>query len=30
MGTGKPIVLIHGYPLSDASCEKQLPVLLDA
>jgi len=26
----KPIVLIHGYPLSGASWEKQLPVLLDA
>jgi len=29
-GTGKPIVLIHGYPLSGASWEKQLPVLLNA
>ena len=29
-GAGKPIVLIHGYPLSGASWEKQLPVLLDA
>jgi non-heme chloroperoxidase len=29
-GSGKPIVLIHGYPLSGASWEKQLPVLLDA
>ena len=29
-GTGKPIVLIHGYPLSGASWEKQLPVLLSA
>ena len=29
-GAGKPIVLIHGYPLSDASWEKQLPVLLEA
>lgn len=29
-GTGKPVVLIHGYPLSGASWEKQLPVLLDA
>src|ERR1700724_2902892 len=28
-GSGKPVVLIHGYPLSGASCEKQLPVLLD-
>ena len=29
-GSGKPIVLIHGYPLSGASWEKQVPVLLDA
>ena len=29
-GSGKPIVLIHGYPLTSASWEKQLPVLLDA
>ena len=29
-GLGKPVVLIHGYPLSGASWEKQLPVLLDA
>src|SRR5438093_3774628 len=29
-GAGKPIVLIHGYPLSGASWEKQLPVLLSA
>ena len=29
-GTGKPIVLIHGYPLNGASWEKQLPVLLNA
>jgi non-heme chloroperoxidase len=29
-GSGKPIVLIHGYPLSGASWEKQLPVLLNA
>jgi non-heme chloroperoxidase len=28
-GSGKPVVLIHGYPLSGASWEKQLPVLLD-
>ena len=28
-GTGNPIVLIHGYPLSGASWEKQLPVLLN-
>ena len=29
-GSGKPVVLIHGYPLSGASWEKQLPVLLGA
>ena len=29
-GTGQPIVLIHGYPLSGASWEKQLPALLEA
>jgi non-heme chloroperoxidase len=29
-GSGKPVVLIHGYPLSCASWEKQLPVLLQA
>jgi non-heme chloroperoxidase len=29
-GAGKPVVLIHGWPLSGASWEKQLPVLLDA
>jgi len=29
-GSGKPVVLIHGYPLSGASWEKQLGVLLDA
>jgi non-heme chloroperoxidase len=29
-GAGKPIVLIHGYPLSGASWERQVPVLLDA
>src|SRR5439155_3431618 len=29
-GSGKPIILIHGYPLSGASWEKQLPVLLNA
>jgi non-heme chloroperoxidase len=29
-GSGQPIVLIHGYPLSGASWEKQLPVLLEA
>jgi pimeloyl-ACP methyl ester carboxylesterase len=29
-GSGQPIVLIHGYPLSSASWEKQVPVLLAA
>jgi non-heme chloroperoxidase len=29
-GSGNPIVLIHGYPLSGSSWEKQIPVLLDA
>jgi pimeloyl-ACP methyl ester carboxylesterase len=29
-GSGQPVVLIHGYPLSGVSWEKQLPVLLDA
>lgn len=29
-GMGKPIVLIHGWPLSSASWEKQVPGLLDA
>lgn len=29
-GSGSPVVLIHGYPLSGASWEKQLPVLLAA
>jgi len=29
-GSGRPVVLIHGYPLSGASWEKQVPVLLDA
>lgn len=28
-GSGQPVVLIHGYPLSGASWEKQVPVLLD-
>jgi len=27
-GSGDPVVLIHGYPLSGASWEKQVPVLL--
>lgn len=29
-GSGDPIVLIHGYPLSGASWEKQIPALLAA
>ena len=29
-GSGKPVILIHGYPLSGASWEKQVPVLLEA
>src|SRR5256886_5244152 len=29
-GSGKPVVLIHGSPLSGASGERQLPPLLDA
>jgi non-heme chloroperoxidase len=29
-GSGEPIVLIHGYPLSGRAWDKQLPVLLDA
>jgi non-heme chloroperoxidase len=29
-GSGNPIVLIHGYPLSGRAWEKQVPVLMDA
>lgn len=29
-GSGNPVVLIHGYPLSGASWEKQIPALLSA
>jgi non-heme chloroperoxidase len=29
-GSGEPVVLIHGYPLSGNSWQKQVPVLLDA
>src|SRR5499433_1741438 len=29
-GSGKPVILIHGYPLSGASWERQVPVLLKA
>ena len=28
-GSGKPVVLIHGYPLSGRAWDKQIPVLLD-
>jgi len=29
-GSGDPVILIHGWPLSGASWEKQVPVLLEA
>ena len=29
-GSGQPVVLIHGYPLSGASWERQVPVLLES
>jgi pimeloyl-ACP methyl ester carboxylesterase len=29
-GTGRPVVLIHGWPLSERSWEKQVPALVDA
>ena len=29
-GTGKPVVLIHGWPLSGSSWERQVPALLEA
>ena len=29
-GSGSPVVLIHGWPLSGASWEKQVPVLVEA
>ena len=29
-GSGQPVVLIHGYPLSGGSWEKQVPDLLNA
>ena len=29
-GSGSPVVLIHGYPLSGASWEKQVPALMRA
>jgi pimeloyl-ACP methyl ester carboxylesterase len=30
LGTGKPVVLIHGWPLSGRSWESQVPALIDA
>ena len=30
VGSGRPIVLIHGFPLSGRSWEKQIPALLQA
>jgi len=29
-GTGRPVVLVHGWPLSGRSWENQVPVLIDA
>jgi non-heme chloroperoxidase len=29
-GSGRPVVLIHGYPLSGRAWDKQIPALLDA
>src|ERR1700732_2055207 len=29
-GTGSPVILIHGWPLSGRSWEKQVPALLDS
>lgn len=29
-GAGKPVILVHGWPLSGRSWEKQVPALLDA
>lgn len=29
-GSGEPVILIHGYPLSGRAWDKQVPVLLDA
>ena len=28
-GSGRPVVLIHGYPLSGRAWDKQVPVLLE-
>jgi pimeloyl-ACP methyl ester carboxylesterase len=30
LGTGYPVILVHGFPLSGASWEKQVPALLEA
>src|SRR4051794_14994516 len=30
VGSGQPVVLIHGFPLSGRSWEKQIPALLEA
>ena len=30
LGSGQPVVLIHGWPLSGAAWERQVPALLDA
>src|SRR4051794_32530831 len=30
VGSGQPVVLIHGFPLSARSWEKQIPALLEA
>src|SRR3982074_187098 len=29
-GSGRPVVLIHGYPLSGRAWDRQVPVLLEA
>jgi pimeloyl-ACP methyl ester carboxylesterase len=29
-GAGRPVVLIHGHPLSGRAWDKQVPVLLEA
>jgi len=29
-GSGKPVILIHGWPLSGASWERQIPILIQA
>ncbi|WP_411829738.1 alpha/beta fold hydrolase, partial [Paenibacillus favisporus] len=30
VGTGKPVILIHGWPLSGRSWENQVPALINA